>query len=83
MLVSRTGRFSNWCGFATDSYRETGRIWLVQKALGHSDLTTTMSYTHVYDEEAKQGILCTPPRLLQCRNRGVVVEQVVVSGFLR
>jgi len=37
--------------FATDLYRETGRIRLVQKALGHSDLSTTMIYTHVYDAE--------------------------------
>ena len=39
--------------FATDLYRKTGRILLVQKALGHSDLSTTMIYTHVYDEELK------------------------------
>jgi integrase/recombinase XerD len=39
--------------FATDLYRETGKIRLVQKALGHSDLSTTMIYTHVYDEEVE------------------------------
>jgi len=33
--------------FAADPYRETGKIRLVQKALGHSDLSTTMIYTHV------------------------------------
>lgn len=38
---------------ATDLYRETGKIRLVQKALGHSDLSTTMIYTHVYDEDVK------------------------------
>lgn len=37
--------------FATDLYRETGKIRLVQKALGHSDLSTTMIYTHIVDEE--------------------------------
>ena len=37
--------------FATDLYRETANIRLVQKALGHADLSTTMIYTHVYDEE--------------------------------
>ena len=37
--------------FATDLYRQTGKIRLVQKALGHADLSTTMIYTHVYDEE--------------------------------
>jgi len=36
--------------FATDLYRETSKIRLVQKALGHSDLSTTMIYTHVFDE---------------------------------
>ncbi|MCS3685395.1 site-specific recombinase XerD [Salinibacter ruber] len=37
--------------FATRLYRSTGKIRLVQKALGHSDLSTTMIYTHVVDEE--------------------------------
>lgn len=37
--------------FATDLYRETKNIRLVQKALGHSDLSTTMIYTHIVDEE--------------------------------
>jgi site-specific recombinase XerD len=37
--------------FATRLYRETGNIRMVQKALGHSDLSTTMVYTHVIDEE--------------------------------
>jgi site-specific recombinase XerD len=37
--------------FATRLYRETGKIRIVQKALGHSDLSTTMIYTHIVDEE--------------------------------
>jgi len=37
--------------FATDLLRKTRNIRLVQKALGHSHLATTMIYTHVYDEE--------------------------------
>jgi len=37
--------------FATDLYRETGKIRLVQKALGHADLSTTMIYTHIVDDE--------------------------------
>jgi len=42
--------------FATDLYRETGKIRLVQKALGHSDLTTTMIYTHIIDEELENAL---------------------------
>jgi len=41
---------------ATDLYRQTGNIRLVQKALGHSDLSTTMIYTHVYDSEVKAAL---------------------------
>lgn len=37
--------------FATRLYRETGKIRMVQKALGHADLSTTMIYTHIVDEE--------------------------------
>jgi site-specific recombinase XerD len=37
--------------FATRLYLETGKIRIVQKALGHSDLSPTMIYTHIVDEE--------------------------------
>lgn len=37
--------------FATDLLRATKNIRLVQKALGHEDLGTTMIYTHIVDEE--------------------------------
>ena len=37
--------------FATDLLKESKNIRLVQKALGHSHLSTTMIYTHVYDDE--------------------------------
>jgi site-specific recombinase XerD len=37
--------------FATKLYRSAGSIRRVQKALGHSDLSATMIYTHVAQEE--------------------------------
>ena len=42
--------------FATDLYRETSKIRLVQKVLGHSDLSTAMIYTHVFDPEAEDAL---------------------------
>lgn len=42
--------------FATDLYRETKNIRMVQKALGHSDLTTTMIYTHIVDDELEEAM---------------------------
>jgi integrase/recombinase XerD len=37
--------------FATERYRQTTNMRLVQKALGHSDLSTTMIYTHIVDAD--------------------------------
>ncbi|MCS3665280.1 site-specific recombinase XerD [Salinibacter ruber] len=37
--------------FAIRLYQSAGKIRLVQKALGHSDLSTTVTQTHVVDEE--------------------------------
>ena len=42
--------------FATDLYRETKNIRLVQKALGHEDLSTTMIYTHIVDDELEDAL---------------------------
>lgn len=42
--------------FATDLLRETKNIILVQKALGHSDVSTTMIYTHVQDDELEEAL---------------------------
>lgn len=43
--------------FATDLYKESKHnIRLVQKALGHSDLSTTQIYTHLEDEELEDAL---------------------------
>ncbi len=42
--------------FATDLLRSTKNIRLVQKALGHASLSSTMIYTHVYDEELESAL---------------------------
>lgn len=42
--------------FATRLYRETKNIRLVQKALGHSELSTTMIYTHIIDDELESAL---------------------------
>ena len=42
--------------FATDLYRETKNLRLVQKALGHASIQTTEIYTHVVDEELEEAL---------------------------
>ncbi len=40
--------------FATDLYKKSKDIRMVQKALGHADLSTTMIYTHIVDDDLKE-----------------------------
>ena len=42
--------------FGTDLYRETKNIRMVQKALGHADLSSTMIYTHIIDDELENSM---------------------------
>lgn len=42
--------------FVTDLYWETGKIRLVQKVLRHANLSTTMIYTHIFDEEVEEAL---------------------------
>lgn len=43
--------------FATNLYQRTKDIRLVQKALGHSDISTTMIYTHVVDGDLRDAMM--------------------------
>lgn len=42
--------------FASDLLRECKNIRIVQKALGHSDISTTQIYTHIVDEEVEEAM---------------------------
>lgn len=42
--------------FATDLLRQTKNIVLVQKALGHANIGTTMIYTHIVDDELEEAM---------------------------
>jgi len=42
--------------FATDLLRDSKNIRLVQKALGHVSISTTMLYTHIVDEQLEQAL---------------------------
>ena len=42
--------------FATDLLRQTKNLRLVQKALGHANLSTTQIYTHIVDDELEEAM---------------------------
>jgi len=42
--------------FATDLYRQTKDLRLVQRALGHSSISTTQVYTHIVDSELEEAM---------------------------
>lgn len=48
--------------FATDLLRETKNIRLVQKSLGHSDVSATLIHTHVFDEALETALGRDPRR---------------------
>jgi len=42
--------------FGTKLLRETGNLHLVQKAMNHRNITTTLRYAHVLDQEVRDGM---------------------------
>ena len=42
--------------FATDLFRQTKNPRLTQKALGHSQISSTVIYTHIVDEELEEAL---------------------------
>ena len=65
----RFGEWLQWAGisrkltvhsmrhsFATELYRKTNNLMLVSKALGHSHISTTQIYTHLFDFELEDAI---------------------------
>jgi site-specific recombinase XerD len=44
--------------FASDLLRDSKNLRLVQKALGHSQITTTQIYTHIVDDELEEAMKC-------------------------
>ena len=42
--------------FASDLLRETKNLRIVQKALGHADISTTQIYTHIVDDELEEAL---------------------------
>jgi integrase/recombinase XerD len=42
--------------FATELYKHTKDLALVQKALGHASISTTMIYTHLFDPDTELAI---------------------------
>ena len=42
--------------FATDLFRQTKNLRLTQKALGHSQISSTMIYTHIVDDELEEAL---------------------------
>ena len=42
--------------FGTEFYRQTKDIRMVQKALGHANVATTMIYTHIVDDDLEEGL---------------------------
>jgi integrase/recombinase XerD len=42
--------------FATDLFRQTKNLRLIQKALGHAQLTSTQIYTHIVDDELEEAL---------------------------
>ena len=58
--------------FGTKLLRETGNLKLVQKALNHRDIKSTLRYAHVLDADVASGGSCRkiPEKVPDCRSKG-------------
>jgi integrase/recombinase XerD len=81
--------------FATDLYRVTKDIRLVQKTLGHADLSTTMIYTHLVDDDVAHAMRtfrhieslntdqpASISRLVDSQNTGTISAKVHKRGSI-
>lgn len=59
--------------FGTKLLRETGNLKLVQKAMNHSDIKTTLRYAHVLDNEVAEAL----ERVQKSRNKSRKLKIVV------
>lgn len=50
--------------FATDLYKDIKDIRKVQKSLGHADISTTMIYTHLVDEDLERDMKAQDKKLI-------------------
>ena len=54
---------------ATKLLRNTGNLKLVQKALNHRNITSTLRYAHVLDEDVAAAVECVAKSRTKSRTR--------------
>ena len=63
--------------FASDLLRDTKNIRIVQKALGHADISSTQIYTHIVDEELEEAL-----KSFRSGNKQILIENQFYLSFL-
>ena len=64
--------------FATKLLRESRNLKLVQKALNHKNITTTLKYAHVLDDEVGDAIEAMQEKREKSRNKSRTTIRKVV-----